>query len=266
MHRISTILERLDSLERGLDAAVAWKRFATRTWATGSDEVAMADLHVASSRALAGLPVDVGAIIELAGRLDDATAPNDMTAVNELALLLWALGDPRGVDSAESLRSRGVASGDTVFELNGLRFGSWCLMPRGEWAAAERALREELLILPRDSASEWADLAYVLASTGRLAESARILSSLNSSERTRGRTNVLIVQARRGMSALAAGTRRRRRCPRSGPGARRRCRARGAAHPSVPTRPRRGPRRGGPHRRGGLRKLTGSLRSPSEAG
>ena len=93
-----------------------------------------------------------------------------------------------------------------MFELNGLRFGSWCLMPRGEWAAAERALRDQLLILPRDSASEWADLAYVLASTGRTAESARILRSLDSSERTRGRTNVLIVQARRGMTALAAGT------------------------------------------------------------
>ena len=80
VHRIITILERLDSLERGLGAAVAWKEFATTTWAAASNEVAMAELHVASSRALAGLPVDTGAIIELVGRMDAVAAPNDLTA------------------------------------------------------------------------------------------------------------------------------------------------------------------------------------------
>lgn len=192
------LLERLDSLDRGLQTALRALDDAVR----GGDPEAVetAALSVAVSRVLVGEPADI----------DDAVAgaaawPDEMFlgyAMEELAQLLWFAGDPRGVEWVERMLDAGTTRGDAVTEINALGYLAEMRTTRGEWDVAER----ELTSTPRGDldAADRATLAFLHASTGRADSARRLLADISRTD-ARGPINAYGVQARRAMTSFVLG-------------------------------------------------------------
>ncbi|WP_162942506.1 helix-turn-helix transcriptional regulator [Desertimonas flava] len=193
-------IERLDHLDRGLDTALRAAHDARRY---GVDEaIEGASLAVAASRALVGEPVDVDTTVRLAETWPEPALLS--YATDELLRLLWFVGDARGIDWCERTRAAAITAGFAAQEIQGLILQAGLHPPRGDWARAEHILRD-ILRHELSAASERADLAYVLATTGRTDEARQMLAAIESSEFQRGRTNAFLVQARRGMTSFTLG-------------------------------------------------------------
>ncbi|WP_227462314.1 AAA family ATPase [Desertimonas flava] len=192
-------LERLDDLRRGLQAAARAVEDAARR--EDRDALAAATVTLATSRVLLGEPVDVDAIVDDAAGWDEAS--HLRYEVDELVQLLWFAGDPRGVEWAERMCATAIARGHWAREVTARYLLGEVLVPRGEWAQAERSLR--FSFNGASDAAERATLGFLMASTGRTAAARRVFDDIAVAETTRGRTNVFTVQARRAMAAFVIG-------------------------------------------------------------
>lgn len=190
-------LNRMRDLRLG--AATA-ERVLAAARADGSAEwIATATLAAAAGQAAIGEAVDVDAAIDVAD-----TTPLEGGVVNELIHLLWYTGHPRGVEWTERAIDAATAAGDAVLELNAQLFQANMLVPRGDWQRAEDRVWQVLRHGYPD-ASERALLGFLLAATGRTEQARTVWGEIVSAELTRGRTNVVMVQAWKAMGAWAIG-------------------------------------------------------------
>lgn len=158
----------------------------------------IANLALAGAQVLAGEPVDVQAAIDAAAGWSGAwmwsSPPGQLVHV-----LSWT-EHPTAISHAERVQAAGLARGDRIAQSNCLSQIGVVLFCRGDWERAAGCLRRSIE-LDEPSVPVVADLAYVLASSGRGDEALGLLEHVTA----RGRLDIVHLQVRRGLIGLLLG-------------------------------------------------------------
>ena len=195
-HQHLVTLEEFDDVGRGLQAA----RSAFDEAAASGDVRAadIAGLALAGAQVLAGQPVDVSRAIDAADRWAGpwtwSSPPGQLVHV-----LTWT-EHASAIAHAERVQAAGVARGDRIAQSNCLSQIGAVLFTRGDWEQAEGCLRRSIE-LDEPSGPLLADLAYLLASSGREGEARGLLDQVTA----RGRLDLVHLDARRGLIGLLSG-------------------------------------------------------------
>ena len=195
-----TRLEQFNDLRRGLAAA-------ERALSEAPAHLrALFEIMFLGARVAAGLPADVEHAITLVaewtGSLSYMSAPQILVEP-----LVWT-DHPMAVEHTERTVAQSVERGSRHYESDNLDQLGATLFVRGEWDAAERALRRSIdLQIDTDNAPQNVGLAHILAASGRSEEAAHLIDAARRgmSDAHSGRIRDLQFTARCGMIAFASG-------------------------------------------------------------
>lgn len=190
-------LARLEGAAGSLEIATCWYDECARSDAAEA-ELLTAGVTLAAALALIGEPVDVD------HQLDVTRADGVLGRQQHLLQLLWFTGDLRGIDIAARTADRDAAEGSPTGEFLARHIHASLLIIAGDIAAAERELRECVLLTP-DALEGHATLGFVLATLGQADSARRVFDAMPDIGPLTPPTSAAQVAIRRAMAALALG-------------------------------------------------------------